>query len=60
MIKVSPIIRFTTVGALLGPPLADFVPVFDGVRLAGLLGIQLNVMDAGLGTNLIQVRQVFY
>lgn len=57
LLRVSPIIGFVAVGALLGPPLADFVPVVDGVTLAGLLGIQLSVIDAGLGTEVRDVRR---
>lgn len=56
-IKVSPIIAFIAVGALLGPPLASFVPIPDGLILSGLLGIQLSVIDAGLGTDLDDLRQ---
>lgn len=55
--KVSPIIAFIAVGAFLGPPLADFVPIPNGLILSGLLGIQLSVIDAGLGTDLEDLRQ---
>lgn len=57
VLGVSPIVMYIAVGALLGPPLADFVPVPSGVMLAGLLGIQLSVVDAGLGTNLNDLRK---
>lgn len=57
LLKISPIVAFIVVGALLGPPLADFIPSPDGVALAGLLGIQLSVVDAGIGTNLHDLRK---
>lgn len=56
-VKVSPVLAFVAVGALLGPPLANFIPAPDGVILSGLLGIQLSVVDAGLGTNLDDLRK---
>lgn len=55
-VKVSPVVAFITTGALLGPPLANIVPIPDGVVLSGLLGIQLSVIEAGLGTNLEDLR----
>lgn len=56
-IKVSPIVAFIIVGALLGPPLANFVPTPAGVILSGLLGIQLSVVDVGLSTDLGELRK---
>jgi len=49
-VKTSPIVGEIISGALLGPPLANFVPNPDGVMLAGMLGIQLAVIEAGIAT----------
>lgn len=54
--KLSPVLAYITVGALLGPPLAKFVPAENGLVLAGLLGVSLSVTDTGLSTRLSQIR----
>jgi len=51
-INTSPIIGEVIVGAILGPPLLDFVPFPNGLKLAGLLGIQLAVIEAGIATDM--------
>lgn len=57
LVHVSPIIAYIAIGAVLGPPLANFAPVADGLALAGLLGIQLAVVEAGLSTKLADVKR---
>lgn len=57
LIRVSPILAYILIGALLGPPLANFVPIPDGVQLVGLLGVQLSVIDAGLSTELGELKK---
>lgn len=54
----SPILGHIVVGAVLGPPLANFAPAPNGLILAGMLGIQLSVVEAGLMTNLSTLRQL--
>ncbi|KAI0560842.1 Sodium/hydrogen exchanger [Gracilaria domingensis] len=56
-VGTSPIAMYIVVGALLGPPLANFVPVSAGVKLAGLLGILLSVVDAGIGTRMEDLKK---
>lgn len=56
LVKTSPILGQLVAGALLGPGLARFAPTPDGLALAGLLGIQLSVIDAGLCTSLATLR----
>jgi Kef-type K+ transport system membrane component KefB len=55
-LRVSTLIGHLLTGALLGPPLANFVPQSGTFELAGLLGVQLCVVDAGLGTDLKTLR----
>lgn len=54
--RTSPIVMYIMVGALLGPPLADFAPIPTGLMLAGLLGIQLSVLHAGVSTRLSDLK----
>ena len=58
VVGTSPILGQILAGALLGPSLARFAPTPDGLALAGLLGIQLSVIDAGLCTSLATLRQL--
>jgi Kef-type K+ transport system membrane component KefB len=55
-LRVSPLIGYILTGALLGPPLANFVPEGDGLSLIGLLGVQLSIINAGLVTDLKSLR----
>jgi Kef-type K+ transport system membrane component KefB len=56
LLQSSPLLGHIIAGALLGPPLADFTPVTDGLALAGLLGVQLTIIDAGLNTDMAALR----
>jgi len=56
IIKTSPIIGEVVIGALLGPPLAGFVPYPLGLQLAGILGIQLAVIEAGIQTDMDDLK----
>lgn len=58
LLKIPPILAYVVSGALLGPPLAVFVPEPDGVVLVGLLGLQLSVIEAGLSTALHDLRRL--
>lgn len=56
--KSSPIVGEIIVGALLGPPLANFVPQPSGLELAGFLGVQLAVLEAGLMTDWTTLKEI--
>ncbi|CAN8063071.1 unnamed protein product [Agarophyton chilense] len=56
-VGTSPVAMYIAIGAILGPPLANFVPIPRGLELAGLLGILLSVVDAGLGTRREDLRK---
>lgn len=53
-IRSAPLLGHILAGALLGPPLANFLSpsISQGLQLFGLLGVWLAVIDAGLGTSL--------
>lgn len=55
--RLPPILAYVAVGALLGPPLAGFAPSAGGLTLAGILGVSLSVIEAGLSTDLAHVRK---
>lgn len=55
-LKQSPFIPWIVLGALLGPPLANFAPGVEGLKLAGFLGVTLSIAQAGLSTRLSQIR----
>ncbi|PXF46328.1 putative Na(+)/H(+) antiporter GerT [Gracilariopsis chorda] len=57
LVRVSPVVTYIAVGGLLGPPLADFAPSPTGIQLAGLLGILLSVVDAGLRTQREELKK---
>lgn len=46
------------VGAVLGPHVLDVVPEVDGVRLVGLLGLLLIVLEGGLHIELSTLKQL--
>lgn len=46
-------------GILLGPPLADWIPYPDALRLAGKLGILLLVMQSGLAVDIRSMGALF-
>lgn len=56
-LRTSPILGQLTVGALLGPPLADFVPEPSGLQLFGLLGVQLSILEAGLSLDFLVLKK---
>lgn len=58
IVKIPSILAYVISGALLGPPLAGFAPQPEGLKLAGLLGLQLSVIDAGLSTPLHDLRDL--
>lgn len=53
----SPIPLHIIIGALLGPPLASFAPFPTALSLAGILGLYLSVLHAGLQTDFATVRR---
>lgn len=57
-IKTSPIIGEVIVGALLGPPLANWVPFPEAMKLVGVLGIQLAVIEAGIVTDMDDLKKL--
>lgn len=57
LVGISPIVTYIAVGGLLGPPVANFAPSPMGVQLAGLLGILLSVVDAGLRTKREELKK---
>lgn len=56
--NTSPILGHILTGAILGPGLLSFAPIPAGLSLAGLLGIQLWVLDAGMCTNLSTLQRL--
>lgn len=56
--KTSAILGHMLVGALLGPGFANFAPHPHGLEMAGLLGIQLEVVETGLATNLGTLKRL--
>lgn len=54
----SPLLGHVAAGALLGPPLANFLTASasEGLQLFGLLGVWVSVIDAGLSTSLPTLR----
>lgn len=58
IVKIPSILAYVISGALLGPPLARFAPQPEGLKLAGLLGLQLSVIEAGLSTPLQDLRHL--
>jgi Kef-type K+ transport system membrane component KefB len=56
ILKTSPIIGEVIVGAIFGPPLLKFVPYPLGLQLAGILGIQLAVIEAGIQTDMDDLK----
>jgi len=57
-VKTSPIIGEVIIGALLGPPLANWVPFWEAMQLVGLLGIQLAVIEAGIVTDMDDLKKL--
>lgn len=51
LMSLSPLLGHVAAGAVLGPPLAKLAPSPDGLSLAGLAGVWLSVIDAGLTTD---------
>lgn len=56
ILSLSPLLGHVIAGALLGPPLADLAPEPTGLALAGLAGVWLSVLDAGLAADAAAAR----
>jgi len=59
LVKLSPIIGELIIGALLSPlMIANFVPYPKAFQLCGLLGIQLAVIEAGIVTDMDDLKKL--